>query len=238
MKEGSVMSKIDVRNLKGVAETLLLPLIFRAAESQRSDAILRDPAAVETVNRLEYDPGRVLKKSRDQVTVLMRMREFDRCARAFLNQHPDGVVIDIGCGLDTRFQRLDNGTFEWYGLDLPEVIALRRQLLDETPRSHFLACSALDFAWLDLIDTGQERAFLFLAEGVFMLLEGEQVRSLVCTLRNRFPGAELAFDAFTPFMVRMNPVLHPLLKKINVTMHWGLKDNRELETWAGGIQFE
>ncbi len=230
------MSKIDVRNLSGVAETLLSPLIFRAAESRRPDAILCDPQAVEIVKRIEYDPDRVLKKSRDQVTVLMRMREFDRCARGFLNQHPNGVMVDIGCGLDTRFQRLDNGTFEWYGLDLPEVIALRRQLVDETPRSHFLAYSALDFAWLDLVDAGRERTYLFLAEGVFMLLEGEQVRRLVCTLRNRFPGAELVFDAFTPFMVRMDPVLHPLLRKINVAMHWGLKDNRELETWAAGIQ--
>ncbi len=230
------MSKIDARNLRGVAETLLLPLIFRAAESQRPDAILRDPQAVEIVNRLEYDPDRVLKKSHDQVTVLMRMREFDRYARVFLNRHPDGVVVDIGCGLDTRFQRLDNGIFEWYGLDLPEVIALRRRLLDETPRSHFLACSALDFAWIDMIDSGQKHVYLFLAEGMFMLLEDEQVRRLVCTLRNRFPGAELVFDAFTPFMVRINPLLHPLLRKINVTMHWGLKDNRELETWAAGIK--
>ncbi len=230
------MSTIDLRQLSGVAETLLLPLIFRAAESRRPDAILRDPQAVEIVKRIAYDPDRVLKKSRDQVTVLMRMREFDRCARVFLNQHPNGVVVDIGCGLDTRFQRLDNGVFEWYGLDLPEVIALRRQLLDETPRSHFLSCSALDFAWLDLVDAGREHAYLFLAEGVFMFLEGAQVQRLVCALPERFPGTELVFDAFTPFMVRMNPVLHPVLKKIDASMHWGLKDSRELETWASGIQ--
>lgn len=230
------MSKIDIRSLSGVADTLLLPLVFRAAESQRPNAMLCDPQAVEIVNRIEYDHDRVLKESRDQVTVLMRMREFDRCTRVFLDRYPDAVVVDIGCGLDTRFQRIDNGTVEWYGLDLPEVIALRRQLLDETPRCHFLAGSALDFAWMDRINSSQERACLFLAEGVFMFFDSEQVRRLVCTLRHRFPGAELVFDAFTPFMVRINPWLHPLLRKINVTMHWGLKDNRELETWATGIQ--
>ncbi len=230
------MTKVNARNLEGVAETLLLPLVFRAAESQRPDAMLRDPQAVEIVKQIEYDPDRVLKKSRDQVTVLMRVREFDRCARVFLDQHPDGIIVDIGCGLDTRFERLDNGRVEWYGLDLPDVVALRRQLLVETPRSHLLACSALDLAWLDRIDARRERAHLFLAEGVFMFLDGAQVQQLVCALRQRFPGAELVFDAFTPLMVRMNPVLHPVLKKIDVSMRWGLKDSRELETWAAGIR--
>lgn len=230
------MSKVNARNLEGVAETLLLPLVFRAAESLRPDPLLRDPAAIEIVKRLEYNPDRVLKKSRDQTTVLLRVREFDRCAQVFLNQHPNGVIVDIGCGLDTRFERLDNGRVEWYGLDLPEVIALRHQLIDETSRSHFLACSALDFTWLDRIDSDRERAHLFLAERVLMFLTGEQVRQLVCALRQRFPGAELVFDAFTPFMVRANPVLHPVLKKIGATMHWGLQDNRELEAWGAGIR--
>ncbi len=69
-----------------------------------------------------------------------------------------------------------------------------------------------------------------------MFLTGEQVRQLVCALRQRFPGAELVFDAFTPFMVRANPVLHPVLKKIGATMQWGLQDNRELEAWGTGIR--
>jgi O-methyltransferase involved in polyketide biosynthesis len=80
----------------------------------------------------------------DKVFTLMRVREFDRCALAFLGEHPAGVVVDIGCGLDTRFERLDNGQLEWVGLDLPDVIALRKQLLPEMPRTRLIACSALD----------------------------------------------------------------------------------------------
>jgi O-methyltransferase involved in polyketide biosynthesis len=57
------------------------------------------------------------------------------------------VIVDLGCGLDTRCERVDNGQVEWCGLDLSEVIELRKELLDETPRNHLIGCSVLDFSW-------------------------------------------------------------------------------------------
>jgi O-methyltransferase involved in polyketide biosynthesis len=109
-------------------------------ESQRPDALVRDPKAVELVGQLDYDFSGIQRLKNDSVNYLLRMREFDRLAWAFLEEHPDGVIVDLGCGLDTRFERVDNGRMEWYGLDLPEVIELRQALLDETPRSHFIGC--------------------------------------------------------------------------------------------------
>src|SRR5512136_3034130 len=137
-----------IRNLNAVSQTLLIPLYFRAMESQRPDALVHDPKAVELVGSLDCDFSGVRKLEREQVNFLLRMREFDRLARAFLAEHPDGVIVDLGCGLDTRFERVDNGQVDWYGLDLPEVIELRRELLEETPRSHFIGCSVLDFSWM------------------------------------------------------------------------------------------
>ena len=94
-----------------------------------------------------------------------------------------------------------NGQVEWYDLDLPDVIELRRKLVGgEGARYHFLACSVLESAWLDTVSAHRQRPFLFLAEGVFMYFEEAQVKSLVLTLREHFPGAELVFDAFSPFM--------------------------------------
>jgi O-methyltransferase involved in polyketide biosynthesis len=57
----------------------------------------------------------------------------------------------------------------------------------------------LEDAWLDTVSAHRQRPFLFLAEGVFQFFEEAQVKSLVLTLRDRFPYAELVFDAYTPF---------------------------------------
>src|SRR5512136_2103968 len=161
----------SILNLNEVSQTLLIPLYFRAMESQRPDALIRDPKAVELVGKLDYDFSGVQKMKNEQVNFLLRMREFDRLAKAFLAEHPDGVIVDLGCGLDTRFERVDNGQVEWYGLDLPEVIELRKDLLEETPRSHFIGCSVLDFSWMNALSDQVNKAFLFLAEAVLVYLK-------------------------------------------------------------------
>lgn len=218
-----------VHNLSTVSRSLLIPLYYRAMESLRPDALVRDPKAVELVGRLDVDFSDVRKLKDEQVNYLLRMREFDRRARAFLAEHPAGVIVDLGCGLDTRFERVDNGQVAWYGLDLPEVIEMRKELLDETPRSHFIGCSVLDFSWMDAL-SGQT-GILFLAEAMLVYLEEADVKRLVRALTERFPGAELVCDAYAPVVVRLHP-RPPAVPR----PRWGLKDDRDVEAWAPGIR--
>jgi O-methyltransferase involved in polyketide biosynthesis len=227
------MPAITIRNLNDVSRTLLIPLHLRAQESGRPDAIIRDPKALELVGRLDCDLSSVVtpRTEAEQVSMLLRMREFDRMAKDFLIRHPDGTVVDLGCGLDTRFERIDNGRMEWYGVDLPEVIELRKELLDETPRSHFIGCSVLDLSWMDVLGGRAGKPVLFLAEAVLYYLKEAGVKTLVRAFAGRFPGAELAFDAFSPLVVRC----HPRTPDVP-PVHWGLGDDRELEAWAPGIR--
>ena len=223
-------------NLSGVAETLLITLYIRATESQRSDALIKDVRAEALVRQLDQETLRktlALTDDFSRVAVILKGREFDRFTQDFLSHHPDAVVVHIGCGLDTRFERVDDGRVEWYDLDLPEVIELRRELIGgEGSRHHFLAGSALDSAWLDDVSVHRQRAFLFLAEGVFMYFEEAQVKSLVLTLHDRFPGAELVFDAFSPFM-RWGHNVRVARTGVGAYLHWGLKRPKDLEGWSG-----
>ena len=220
----------SISNLNTVSQTLLIPLYFRALESQRPDALVRDPKAVELVAQLHCDFSGVQRMKNEQVNFLLRMREFDRLAREFLAEHPDGVIVDLGCGLDTRFERVDNGRVNWYGLDLPEVIELRKVLLEETPRSHFIGCSVLDFSWMDALSGQAGKYFLFLAEGMLVYLEEAEVKRLVQPLTDRFPGAELACEAYSPVVIRFHPRPEAVAQP-----HWGLKNDRDVEAWAPGI---
>jgi O-methyltransferase involved in polyketide biosynthesis len=167
---------------------------------------------------------------------LLRNREFDRYAQDFLRRHPEAVAVHIGCGLDSRFERVDNGRVEWYDLDLPHVIELRRKLIgDERERYHFLACSALEDAWMEAMSALRQRFFLFMAEGVFPYLEEAQVKSLVLRLRDHFPGTELVFDAISPFELWVGN-LRLAISKLGARAHWGLRRGQELEGWGDGIR--
>ena len=230
-------------NLSGVAETLLITLYIRALESQRPDALLKDEKAMALVKKIIddelYDFERIKSlhlSEANKLVFILRNREFDRYARDFLARHPDAVVVHIGCGLDSRFERVDNGQVEWYDLDLPHVIDLCRKLNGgEVDRHHLLGCSVLDNAWLEAVSAHRPRPFLFLAEGVFMYFKGAQVKSLVLMLHDRFPGAELVFDAYSPIHVwRHN--LQTSTSKFSFPAHWGIWRGQELEGWSDGIR--
>ncbi len=222
--------------LSGVSETLLIPLYVRAQETRREDAMLKDETAVQMVNRIDYDFSRVKLLGHDALGIILRLREFDRFARDFLAGHPDGVVIHIGCGLDTRFERVDNGRVEWYDLDLPEVIVLRRKLIrTESGRYHLLNCSVFDPAWMETIGAHRPRPFLFIAEGVFPYFEEARIKSWVLKICGMFPGSELVFDASTPWVMRADN-LNLIYSRVKARLHFAIKNGRDVESWDDGIR--
>jgi len=225
-------------DLSGVAETLLIPLYNRAMESQHPDAIMKDEKAVAIVTQMSYDFDQVKKirmAEANKVARIMLTREMDRYTRDFLNRHPESVVVHIGCGLDSRFERVDNGRVEWYDLDLPDVIGLRRKFIgDEGERHHLLGYSVFEDVWLDVVKEHFQRPFLFLAENVFVYFTEMQVKSLVLRLRDQFPGAELVFDGWTPIFVRLGN-LQLSSSKFAGFLHWGFWRSKALENWGEGI---
>jgi O-methyltransferase involved in polyketide biosynthesis len=222
-------------NLKGVSETLLITLNCRAVESQRPDALIKDDKAVAIVQQMDCDFSRYKLQGHDAAALILRVREFDRVTREFLHRNPDSMVVHIGCGLDTRFERVDNGQVEWFDLDLADVIELRKALIGgEGPRYHLLSGSVFEEAWLNAVSPYRQRPFLFIAEGVLPYFENSQVKSLVLSLRDHFPGAELVCDAHTPFVVWADN-LQLALGGTSARLHWRLKHGKDVESWGAEI---
>jgi O-methyltransferase involved in polyketide biosynthesis len=228
---------MNTTNIKlgGVSETLLIPLYIRYKETQRPDALLQDEKAVTMVEQMDYDFSRIKLQRHDELALILRVCEFDRFALDFMASHPDPVVVHIGCGLDTRFERVDNGQVEWYDLDLPDVISLRRKLFREQgERYHLLSGSVFDNGWIELVKEHRLRPFLFIAEGVLPYFEESLVRSLVLMLQEHFPGAELVCDAHTPFVIWTDN-LQLAFSKLNARLRWGLKHGKDIEGWGDNI---
>jgi O-methyltransferase involved in polyketide biosynthesis len=224
--------KNEISDLPPIARTLLVPLVCRAQESNRSDAILKDPRSVELLSQIgTWEDAMMGMSAMDQTFTVMRARQFDHHARSFLEVHPDGLVVDIGCGLDTRFDRLDNGRMSWLGLDLPEVIELRQCYLPESDRNRVLAKSMLDHTWLEEV-ARLNNPTIFLAEGVFVYFTEDQVKPLISTLAERFSGNELVFDALSRFSVWVHNRSHSVLKETGIQISWGVDKPRLLESWG------
>lgn len=224
------------QSLSSISETLLMTLYVRARESQRPDAMIKDDLAMALVTQIEADFSRLRMQQHDEVAVILRMRKFDSLVRGFLARCPEAVVVHIGCGLDTRFERVDDGIVEWFDLDLPDVITLRKKLIQGgSSRYHTLATSVFEQGWLEEVSAFKPRPFMFLAEGVFPYFYEAQVKSLFLKLQANFPGAELACDGHTPYVIFADN-LQLALSKVTARLHWGLKRGKDVESWGQGIK--
>ena len=225
-----------LQSLGGVSETLLMTLYVRARESQRPNAMIHDDKAVAMVNQIDCDFSRLRMRRHDEIAVIMRMNKFDSHVRDFLLRNPDAVVVHIGCGLDTRFERVDNTRVEWFDLDMPDVMTLRQKLIrSESSRYHTLATSVFEDGWLEEVSRFKPRPFMFVAEGVLPYFEEVQVKSLFLKLREQFPGCELVCDAHTSFVIWADN-LHLAYAKVKARLHWSIKDGKDVESWAEGIR--
>lgn len=220
--------------LTGVKETLLLPLWARARETQRHDPIVEDPKAVELLRRIDYDFERFDHDWKSQVAVAVRTRILDDAVTHFLGKHRDAVVVNLGAGFDSRFLRVDNGTVRWYELDLPEVIACRREHFEETERYRFIDSSVLDKAWFRRIDRNG-RPLLLIAEGLLMYFARFEVRNLLRRLAATFPDAEMLLEVLAFGAVGMTHY-HNTLSRFDASLKWSLADAHELEHWDARIK--
>ncbi len=204
---------LEIEQLAAVSNTALVPLWARALEARSTHPILDDPAAIALVTTLRpLLAARGTKLDRQLVadrlpkllltTMALRTQYFDTRAHDFLLRFPRAVVVNLGAGLDTRFARLDaypqpvGGTVRVVDVDLPPVTALKQRLFAPHPRHSLLAASVLEPGWMDALDRFDDRRFIFLAEGLLMYLPEAEVKRLVVTLAQRFPGAELVADLF------------------------------------------
>ena len=213
-------------HLGGVQETLFIPLAARARETQRRHPVLRDPRAVELVQSIDYDAAKYGRGAGGFVTVL-RTAIFDHWVRAFLAEHPAGTVTEVGTGLNTRFDRVDNGQAHWIDLDLPDTIELRRRFFADTSRRTMLAASFLDEDWLAAV-AERPGPYFFVAEGVLVYLPEQQVTAALARLAQRFPGALIALDTYPRSTYERQHKL-AARKSIPARWQWAVDDPRALE---------
>ncbi|MBN2499525.1 MAG: class I SAM-dependent methyltransferase [Anaerolineales bacterium] len=229
--------KINIE-LGNVQKTLFLPLWGRAVESRKRKPMLVDETAVRIIDQVNYDfaPITANMDELSQIAWIKRSLICDQVIDKFLEQYPEGTIVNIGCGLDTTFERVNNGKLRWYDLDLPDVIALRGKFIQESERRTFIASSFLDKDWLEQIEVNGN--VLFMSAGVFYYFEEETVRDFVLGLLEAYPGSELVFDVSSPVGVRVANKKVVESSGLDERSHlvWGVEDKKDILAWDSRIR--
>ena len=223
-------------DLGDVQETLLIPLYFRARETGRRDAIVRDPRAVEIVESLNYDFSKFDSAWVVHLDVAIRTEILDEQVSEFIQRYPRAVIINLGAGLCGRFSRVDNGQIQWFDLDMPDAIGLRREFYPEGPRNQMLACSMFDTAWMDAVQAEPGQPMLLIAEGLFCYFDEAAIRQLLAEIAARWSGAEILFQSISPRYVQQQHRVRAV-NQTRAELRWGIESAQELTAWDDSYQF-
>jgi O-methyltransferase involved in polyketide biosynthesis len=170
-----------------------------ALDARSRKPVLGDQHAGGVLAGLQRSGWRLALNRAGAPLVAARAREVDELAAAFLVEHPGGLVLNLGAGLDSRVHRVDPPAgAEWVDLDLPEVVGLRRQHCAPHEAARAVGAAALDESWWDEIP--RARPTLVLAEGLLPRLTGEQVHALLDRITERLPRGRVVVDVVAPWV--------------------------------------
>jgi len=213
-------------------ETMLMTLSGRAIQSQWKNPILRDPWAEEAMRHIDYDLSKQLTgmaswsvwKDIGPTIIATRAATFDQLTIHFLADHPDAVVLQVGCGMDSRAFRVNPPAgVEWFDVDYPDVIDLRRQLFPVQDNYHMIGAPLDDLRWLG--EVPRERPGLMIAEGVLHYLRETDVKALLNAVVAHFPSGQLIFDICNTMIVKQ---AGKNVGGTGATYRWGLDDPQDI----------
>jgi methyltransferase (TIGR00027 family) len=214
-------------------ETMLMTLSGRAIQSQWKNPILRDPWAEEAMRHIDYDLSKQLTgmaswsvwKDIGPTIIATRAATLDQLTTRFLADHPDAVVLQVGCGMDSRAFRVNPPAgVEWFDVDYPDVIDLRRQLFPMQDNYHMIGAPLDDLRWLD--EVPRERPGLMIAEGVLHYLSETDVKALLNAVVAHFPNGQLIFDICNTMIVKQ---AGKNVGGTGATYKWGLDDPQDIK---------
>jgi O-methyltransferase involved in polyketide biosynthesis len=221
--------------LTPVEQTAFLTEYARALDSRWSRPILGDTLADEVVRKIDYDFAGLGVQTSVVCQAALRAKMLDDRVRAFIEKHPDAVVVDLGAGLDSGFYRVDPPiSVDWYSVDLAGILALRDDVLPANPHSHSVPVSLAEKQWPETIPA--DRPTILIADGLFAFLSEPVIVGIFRRITEHFRTGELAFNDYgrIGWVSRVAIKLYPPKMFKDVGSQWGyagFKDAHHPKTW-------
>jgi O-methyltransferase involved in polyketide biosynthesis len=211
-------------------DSLWLTLCCRALDNRRPHPILGDAMADQIVRTLDYDYRQLHIKTNLLLNATVRAKKLDQVASGFLARHPDAVGLDLGAGLDTRFERLaPPTTVDWYDVDFPAVATARKGLIPEHPNAHLIGADVRDPDWLGTVPS--DRPALIVADGLMGFLSQDELISLWNRLISHFPSGEIVFNSYTKFAIWATHHTPGTKSVAQLIKFPGVDDPHDFERW-------
>ena len=197
--------------IEHVSDTARWVAVYRAMESERPDALFRDPFARRLAGEKGDEIVRTMKDGRTMAwAMIVRTQVFDEIIMAEIATDGIDLVLNLAAGLDARPWRLElPASLRWVDVDLPDILRYKLESLgDARPRCRYEAVEA------DLTEASARRALfarigaearrvLVVSEGLLIYLSPEEVGALASDLHAQPSFARWVIDLANPRLLKM-----------------------------------
>lgn len=212
-------------NLEGVEKTMLLTLFAKAQHSQEKNHKFYDKKAIDVISKIEYDFTAANKDKKMKMGVIGRTIVLDEMVSDYIKKHSHCTIVNIASGMDTRFNRLDNGLIRWYNVDLENSANFRLKYIEDDDRVRTIAYSAMDEKWADEINI-ESGNVLFIIEGLTMYLQERDVSDILGIINRNFLHCTIFMELMPPTSVKKTKEIS--VEETNSEFTWGLQRGYEL----------
>ncbi|MGN1405061.1 MAG: class I SAM-dependent methyltransferase [Erysipelotrichaceae bacterium] len=207
-----------------VNNTLFIPLYGKATVSKMG-IILNDTDAIEIWNKHGFKMKGKSKSRWLAYNMAMRARIFDDWAKEQIKNNSDSLILHLGCGLDSRYKRINNPDIKWLDIDMEEVIKTRKNFFSENENYRMIS---LDLRETEKIKSLPDSAnVIVLMEGVSMYLKNEELIKLLKILNEKYYHVHILLDTYTLFAAKASRYKNPV-NDVGVREFYGVDDINEL----------
>lgn len=215
--------------MNNVNKTLYIPLYGKAYVSKKH-IILQDKKAEEIWDKEGFALKGKSKSKWLAYYMAMRAAVYDEWVKQEIKNNPNSVVLHIGCGMDSRVERVGANDTQWYDIDFPDVIAERKKYYTESSCYHMLSTDMRNMEWKQSI-AGNQNAIIVL-EGVSMYFKPEELVGLLSNICEHFNSVQLLMDCYTERAAKASKYKNPI-NDVGVTVVYGYDNPQELAQKSG-----
>jgi O-methyltransferase involved in polyketide biosynthesis len=237
-------------SLSNVSKTAIITMTCRSAQTENPKSDFNDPMSVKSLTRLtdlasESEKKTILKikkmygkySKKEAQSLVQRVSSIDRIVNDYISNNRECTVINIACGFDTRYWRLDRRDCTYIELDLPEVIDQKKELIGDQINYRMISSSVLDFTWIDEVIKEGNSNFILVMEGLLMYFEEEEVKKLLGEISRRFKNSQLVTDALDKKLTeglykKIGDWSSKLLLGFELGWNFGFEKAEDIETYG------
>jgi O-methyltransferase involved in polyketide biosynthesis len=223
-------------SLQGVEDTLFIPLAARIFASKKFPEYFFDEKALSLEKHI---PDNSIQKKSSEYSFMASVARYynmDRMVKNFISKQGRCNIVYLGAGLETAYYRLNNKTVNFYEVDLPEVIKVRRSVLGEDANEILIGGDLFDLNWAANIVKSVPA--LLIVSGVFQYFTEERVVKFIADIRNIFNNVELIFDTTNETGIRYTNRYVRKTGNTNAMMYFYINDGAEFARKTGATLIE